>query len=258
MMMLGLRISLAWRVFSCCLCLCLVSACGFCAQDVGEGQSGAGRPAFEVLGIAGRDALGVDRTALVVMLHGLGSRGSDYDGMIARVSPQLPGAVFLAPNAPNPVENGAAWQGYSWFEMAGGRADASRVEARDHLAALIRRARDDLAMPDAPVVLVGFSQGGGLAVNVGACVPELVDYVVAMGGVMDVFCPHQDNSPGFLLVHNVGDPRARIVWARRAAGELERLGHDVTMQEYVGDRHWPVPAAMADVERAIVAALRAP
>lgn len=342
----------------CVLAMCagLCAACVHCPSALAQDDV---RPAFAELGVQGADAI-ADRDSLIVLLHGLGSRGTDFQTMARRLSVRLPGAVVLYPNAPHVYDNGASWTGYSWFDMAGSQAQASRVAAREHLVALIDQAKAVLAMgEETPVVIVGFSQGGGLAVNVGTCGDVAVELSIAMGGVVDTFCPPlpssrpgqadpgadspSADSPGvslgdapnesfsepprepineppneppnepmresvsqppsqpvsqrpsqpvsqslaessgespsdvgtlgasraltggsdsqiepksIMMVHNRGDARVPMAWGERAHRELADMGHDVSFTLYDGNQHWPVPAAMADVENAIVAALR--
>jgi phospholipase/carboxylesterase len=53
---------------------------------------------------------------LVIMLHGVGSSGSDLAPLAGVWRDRLPGAVFASPNAPSPSSFSS---GYQWFSVAG-------------------------------------------------------------------------------------------------------------------------------------------
>ena len=53
--------------------------------------------------------------ALVVFLHGYGADGADLLGLADVLEPHLPGAAFLAPDAPEPCRGGGF--GRQWFPI---------------------------------------------------------------------------------------------------------------------------------------------
>lgn len=209
------------------------------------------------MGLQGQDAASGEADALVVLLHGLGSNGLDFAPMAERLSARLPHAAFYFPNAPTPRENGSPRPGFSWYEMAGGQAEQSRIAARDAVLDDIGRIRDALRIEDGRVVIGGFSQGAGTAVFVATCAPRTFELAIGMGGVIDQACP----APGLeaetdiFMVHNAGDPRVPLAWGEAARDMLIERGWTPRLEAYPGDRHWPVDAAIADVEQAVIAAL---
>ncbi|MCG8440909.1 MAG: alpha/beta fold hydrolase [Caulobacterales bacterium] len=205
----------------------------------------------------GRDAASGSPGSLVVLLHGYGSSGRDFAPMAERLSAQLPDAAFLYPNAPEPWPHAARRPGYSWFDFEGARAGETRAQAREYVTRLIAHVSSALAMEDAPVVLVGFSQGGGVAVSAGSCAPDRVVLAVAMAGVVDAACdpPEEGARPRILMVHNDGDERVPVTMGEQARDALVALGYAPKFTVYPGDTHWPSPEALADVEAAIVSAL---
>lgn len=226
-------------------------------------STGIGAPAAHAQAAPGALAapgrIPIDRTAdaLVVLLHGFGSNGTDFEGLADRIVAASPRTAVLHPNAPTPEPTGTARPGYTWFEFAGRNAASSREAARDHVRALIDEAAAALSLPDdAPIVVAGFSQGGGVAVHVGTCAPGDVALAVAMGGLVESACPNPaDAATPVVLVHNDGDPRIPLDWARRSEAMLRENGFAPRLEVFQGDQHWLVPAAMARVEALILDAL---
>ena len=105
---------------------------------------------------------------LVVLLHGLGAAGSDLIGLGSSFAPRLPGAAFLAPNAPEPCEASSA--GYQWFSL-GAEGEAARSAGVRRAAPALERfldeELDDAGLSDARLALIGFSQGTMMALHVG-------------------------------------------------------------------------------------------
>ncbi len=192
----------------------------------------------------GRPAISGAPDSLVVFLHGFGSSGADFAPIAEAWSAALPGTAFAHPNAPLPMDRGDGQVGYSWFEFAGREAAPSREAARLTIDAMITEITDSWAIPDDRVVVVGFSQGAGVAVNVATCAGH---HGVSMGGVVDTACDAEGGAVGIFMVHNQGDPRVPLDWAEAARAMLEDKGHSVAYRAYPGDRHWPVDAAFNDV-----------
>jgi len=109
---------------------------------------------------------------LLVLLHGLGSD----EGDLFQLSPYLPlGHVIAAPRGP--IASGAGW---SWFDVAAPRP-APLNESADVLAEWLAAERGGATS----VVLLGFSQGGVLAMQTLRRHPDLVDAVVLLSGIAD-------------------------------------------------------------------------
>lgn len=104
---------------------------------------------------------------VVVLLHGLGADGQDLIGLAREWSAVLPHATFVAPDGPAACDMapfGRQWFSLQSFEpaamLAGVRAAAPVVDAFIDTE-LARSGLDDSAL-----ALVGFSQGGAVALHV--------------------------------------------------------------------------------------------
>jgi phospholipase/carboxylesterase len=180
--------------------------------------------------------------ALVVLLHGYGANGDDLIALADFWRDRLPGAVFIAPNAPEDIPGmpGAL----QWFPLT--LRDPSEywrgvVAARP---AVDRFLDGELARyrvrPDR-LVLVGFSQGTMMALHVGLRRTVAPAAIVGFSGLL-AGAEHLAEAtahPPILLIHGEADdliPVDVIHIAREqlaAAGLVvewhirERLGHGI-------------------------------
>lgn len=112
---------------------------------------------------------------LLVLLHGYGSDERDLFGLV----PHLPPAyVFAAPRAPLAPPWPAP--GYSWYPLDGlnGRDAVAVTRAAERLCAWL----DDHAEGATSIGLLGFSQGGAIALQALRLQPERFDFAVNLSG----------------------------------------------------------------------------
>jgi phospholipase/carboxylesterase len=105
---------------------------------------------------------------LVVLLHGYGSNGADLISLAPYWAKLLPGAAFVAPNAPEPAPGAPG--GYQWWDLQ--RRDPAWMEqgARQSAANLERflvRELERHGLDGGRLALVGFSQGTMMSLFVG-------------------------------------------------------------------------------------------
>ena len=141
---------------------------------------------------------------LVVLCHGYGADGNDLISLAPHLARALPGAAFVAPNAPEQCPGA----GYQWFPISrldprdmhkGVEGAAGTLEA--FLAAELLRL--DLT-PDR-LALIGFSQGTMMALHVGlrAMRPAAI---VGFSGMLTAPPPHSETSGvPILLAHGGAD-----------------------------------------------------
>ena len=115
----------------------------------------------------------------IFLLHGFGANMGDLATLAPEISPT--GYVYLFPNAPVPMRMNGEVAGFSWGPPREQATPETRRETRDVLNAWI----DEMfgAVPSiAPgnAVLLGFSQGGGMAYRCGLPRPETFKGVVAL------------------------------------------------------------------------------
>lgn len=153
--------------------------------------------------------------ALILLLHGYGANGEDLFGLAQPLVQGLDGVAVWSPNAPQslPGMSGAfaPMQAYQWFALS----DLNPQElsqgvqaARPVLLAAIDGALEHFALAHDQLVVVGFSQGGMMAIEAGLRLPQPVAGVVGLSTIQrDPSREHEITArPPFVLVHGDADP----------------------------------------------------
>lgn len=190
----------------------------------------------------------------VLWLHGLGADGHDF----APVVPELlmrdgsrrgwPPLRFVFPHAPMravTINNGMrmrAWydiRNFSADELAGGeRADSTGVlESIVQVEALVTR-ESERGTPSQRVILVGFSQGGAIALAAGlrratplAGLVALSTYLPMAPQAREDLHPRAPAQPVF-MAHGDQDPVVPYVAGERSAEVLRGLGFALDWHRY--------------------------
>ncbi|GAB0495021.1 hypothetical protein MMPV_006318 [Pyropia vietnamensis] len=193
------------------------------------------------------------RPASVIVLHGSSSSGEQTLGILRAVlllTPRLRSYThFIAPTAVRPDGTTGSWYVSRRNSSApGGRtfddvtldAAAARVEA-------ILANEAARGIPRSRTALIGFSQGGGLALEVArrlAVAPAgrgrpLAGTVVGAGFVADVgrWAGLTSGSGDVLMIHGEEDTVVPLAAARESAAVLRRAGFDVTLEVLPGEGH---------------------
>lgn len=173
---------------------------------------------------------------LLVMLHGYGSDEADLLGLADFLDPRL---RVLSFRAPIPLDMG----GYAWFplEIAGAGLAADYEEAERSLARLTGHLDGVLAEQggDGETLVLGFSQGGAMALELLLARPDAVAGVAFLSGLWS-----RQRMPGdparraavrgkpVLHTHGTGDPLIPLADARATRGQLEELEVDLSYREY--------------------------
>lgn len=188
---------------------------------------------------------------VVVMLHGRAMRAGDLAPFARSIG--VP-ARFVFPQASLPLPGG----GYSWWPIdeerrieslgSGPRdlADAhpeERPAARAVLAKILREAR--LRAPDARLALVGFSQGGMLAVDTLLHEPVEVDALALFSSsciALDEWRMHWPRLRGLpvLVTHGRADSELALSAGERLRDELRAAGAAVQWLAFDGGHEIPL------------------
>ena len=175
-------------------------------------------------------ASGAAARSLVILLHGYGSNGDDLISLAAYWRGVLPGAAFVAPNAPEPCPG--APDGYQWWpitslDRAARAAGAAR--AAPILDAFIDAELARLSLDDSRLALVGFSQGTMMALQVGPARPHAPAGIVGYSGMLadEAALAAAPGRPPVLLVHGDADPMIPLPGFSQAKAALTRAGFSV-------------------------------
>jgi len=180
----------------------------------------------------------------VIWLHGLGADGHDFEPVVPSLAVrQELGVRFVFPHAPpRPVTINAGMVMPAWYDIRsleqpreidedGARESAVRIRE------LIER-EHERGVPAQRIVLVGFSQGGAIALHVGLCYPErlaaligLSTYLVCEESLEDELSEANRSTPIF-QAHGVADPMVALAQGEHARDRLRELGYAVDWHTY--------------------------
>ncbi len=185
-----------------------------------------------------RPARGQARS-LVVALHGMGQTARYLESRLGCL--RDPDRALLIPDAPLPFEvktpEGGRREGRAWYIYTGDQQAflASANRTAQWLERLICEVRGTEALEEAPLVLLGYSQGGyfaGLFTARGTLRPARL--VIINGRLKDEVVPPERavNWPGTLVVHGEKDRFLPIERARASAQALARAGAPVEFRGF--------------------------
>lgn len=151
---------------------------------------------------------------LVIFLHGYGSNGENLISLAHQFKDVLPQAHFISPNAIEPWEGGFP-DSYQWFSLYRG-FDRKALEEIAHniknsnkiLTDFINRQLQRFNLKSENLFIVGFSQGGMMALYQGLAMAEKVAGVICFSGriVLPESVGDQTRSkPQICLIHGEQD-----------------------------------------------------
>ncbi len=165
---------------------------------------------------------------LVILAHGYGSNGDDLIGLAPYFAKAMPDAIFVAPDAPEPIQgyNG----GYQWFPLS--RLDphttAQGVRASaHHLDKFIDAELKKHELPASACALVGFSQGTMMSLHVGLRRAEPLGALLGYSGMLAAAEALKDeikSRPPVCLVHGDRDEVIPVAALLMAAGAMADAG----------------------------------
>eukprot|EP01037_Dinobryon_pediforme_P012763 gene12763-12860_t len=178
-------------------------------------------------------------TALVILLHGVGSNGQDMMQLGNIWQSALPDVAFAAPNAPQAAGFGG---GYQWFSIAGITQDnrPARIQAaRTAFDAIIQQelATHGFTAKLDRVIFVGFSQGSMMLLDAVASGRWSIAGAVAFSGRLAAVPPLKPATTPLLLIHGDADQVVPVGESVQAEKILRELGADVTAKIYTGLAH---------------------
>ncbi len=178
--------------------------------------------------------------SLVILLHGYGSNGDDLISLAPYWRDALPHTAFVSPNAPERcpgAPGGYQWWGITNLDPAARQAGAAR--AAPVLNAFIDAELARTGLTEANLVLVGFSQGTMMALQVGPMRAPAIAGIVGYSGMLaDAGALSAAPSrPPILLVHGDADPMIPVTAFHQAKGALQSAGFIVEGHVSLGLAH---------------------
>jgi phospholipase/carboxylesterase len=179
-------------------------------------------------------------TALVVLLHGYGANGDDLIGLAQGWRTRLPGAAFVAPNAPESIPG--MMGALQWFALT--LRDPHEfwqgvVAAAPGVDRFIDQELARLGIGADRLALVGFSQGTMLALHVGLRRGKAPAAIVGYSGLLagPERLSESTTAPPVLLVHGEADDLIPVEALHLAREELAARGVPVEWHVRPGLAH---------------------
>jgi predicted esterase len=216
-----------------------------------------------------KTATGASPRSSVIVLHGLGDTAQGWADVAAMWAGAMPSVRFVLPTAPMlAVTLNGGMKMPAWYDIKSLDGNADRescdgiAESRATIDALVA-AEAALVGGAANVALVGFSQGGALALYVGlqreteplAAVVSMSGYLPARGS-WRVAAGSKGMPVGFF--HGTDDQVVRPNWADMSVEELRAQELEaVSLKTYPGMGHSAVQEEIEDVAKFVSDALGA-
>lgn len=183
-------------------------------------------------------------THAVIWLHGLGSDGHDFAGIV----PELrlnddPAIRFILPHAPKiPVTINNGYVMPAWYDIKnsdiGSHPDEDGITRTTTAIKSLINEQIGFGIPSEKIVLAGFSQGCAMALHIGLTHDQTLGGIVALSG----YIPMHENLikdlnqanrrlPIF-LAHGIQDPVVSLERGESARDTLEKLGYQVQWKTY--------------------------
>lgn len=171
-------------------------------------------------------AAGGTPDAVVVLVHGFGADGHDLIDLAALWADAVPGALFIAPHAPDPCEGvpfGRQW--FPLWDRSAAQLEAGAATAAAALGRFVAAEAARLALPAGRIALMGFSQGAMTVLEAGlrGAVPDAACVLGYSGGMIGAERPVACRPP-VLLVHGEADEVVPAAASRAAEVALAARG----------------------------------
>jgi phospholipase/carboxylesterase len=224
------------------------------ALAVGLGAGAASAQTVSSLGMQGMDpASGKAPKQLVVFFHGYTQTGAAMKPLADVLAKRLPDAAFVFNDGPLTQGNGK-----SWYVLRGEDPDNTKGAVKAIAVDTVKKAAGGLKVPPQNIVVVGFSQGGGVAFDAGSCSAPDVKAVVSLAGVLangDCKKEATGTPASVLIVHNDGDPTVKADRIQAFQDTLKANGYESKLETVTGTTHWPAADGLKKAEDFIVAQL---
>src|SRR5262249_54273918 len=144
------------------------------------------------------------------------------------------------------------------YVLRGEDPDNTKAKVKDIAVGTVKKVSEGLKIPNSQIVVVGFSQGGGVAFDAGSCSTPDVKAIVSLAAILangDCTKEASGAPASVLIVHNDGDPTVKADRIQAFQDQLKKDGYDSKLETVVGTTHWPAPEGLTKAQDFIVAQL---
>jgi phospholipase/carboxylesterase len=184
-----------------------------------------------------------------VLLHGVGADGPDLIELAPAMAALLPGAAFVAPNAPDPCD--MAPFGYQWFSLRDRRPEAPLLGAQAVMPlidACLDAELERYGLRDHQLALVGFSQGAMAALYLAPRRTRALAGVLGYSGALiggERLPQEATSKPPVFLMHGDADEVVPVQAMYGAVAGLQAAGIPVQWSLRRGLPHGIDPDSVA-------------
>ena len=173
---------------------------------------------------------------LIILLHGFGSNMEDLASLAPAINRE--GYVYACPQASLPFQIGPGITGYGWTPRGPEATSQDIKDAEDRLDTFFGQVMDQYRVSPGRVLLMGFSQGGGMTYRCGLRQPQLFAGLAALSGTLPTSDDLRqrlpaDRSQPIFIAHGVNDSVLPVDRGRAARDFLEAEGYKPRYTEYV-------------------------
>lgn len=182
--------------------------------------------------------------ACVIWLHGLGADGYDFADVVPSL--QLPEGHqirFVFPHAPKiPITINGGMVMPGWYDILGltltDPHDAVGIKASEHALHLLLQDVFAMGIASKRVILIGFSQGGALALHTALRFGQTLGGVAALSAYLPLerSLPQERHAANaqlpIFMAHGMADPVVPYLMGLHACQQLQALGYAVDWHTY--------------------------
>ncbi|WP_245916082.1 alpha/beta hydrolase [Merismopedia glauca] len=168
----------------------------------------------------------------MVGLHGWGANGEDLASLASLLD--LPNYQFLFPDAPfaHPYSSeGKMWYSFAQTSAEAAQGDRELAASQELLQNWLVSLPETTGVPLERIILMGFSQGGAMALDLGFKLP-VAGLVILSGYLHPAPRSSEVDLPPMLIVHGKQDNVVPVTSARLARGTIEAMGAKVNYHEF--------------------------
>jgi phospholipase/carboxylesterase len=186
---------------------------------------------------------------LICCLHGYGANMEDLTGLAPVLDPA--GYLHVFPNAPLAAIDGADATMRAWYERGGNESREAVATALAALDRFVQEVLDRYRVATGQALLLGFSQGGAMALRYGLAQPDLFAGIAVLSGSLRRLEDLQPHLPGLrsqpvFVAHGTEDSLVPAEYSRRLVAFLEGGGYRPFFRTYPID-HQISPAEVKDL-----------
>lgn len=183
----------------------------------------------------------------IIWLHGLGADGHDFEGIVPELRLNAEAHIrFIFPEAPiRPITINGGMRMRAWFDILEMspeiKVDITGIYHSAELINALIHDEIDKAIPPENIMLVGFSQGGAIALHAGLRFPDKLAGIIALSTSLPTIeqlkrerSATNDHTP-ILMAHGIIDSVIAVESGLATYEKLKSMNYPIEWYDYVMD-----------------------